>query len=227
MPEKNISDLSQQKQGTGKQLWLITYGSSSESITHDMLKQCGLEVEECYTTKWRESKYTLIRVHKANRPRKTGMQKVMGRIFQKFRVIETEIFGFDSVSSNSKAEHTSLEDHPGFKLMVQAANKTPTDLEWWIHKGVQDLTANRKGLLWRHIETTDAKSMTRFQLIQRVEMWKPVVMEVEELRSMNSMLTERVRELEQVVRDERAFNDTMLIQFATGGRPLQSQQPSV
>jgi hypothetical protein len=211
MHKNIISNLSQQKQGNGKQLWLITYGSSSESITHDMFKQCGLEVEECYTATWRESKYTLIKVHKANRPRKTGMQKIMCRMIQKFRVIETEIFGFDSVSYNSKAEQTSLEDHPGFKLIVQNANKTPvTDLERWIHKGVQDLAANRKGLLWRHIEITDAKSMTRSRLIQRVE-----------------MLTARVRELEQEVRDERAFNDTMLIQFASGNRPVQSQQPSM
>jgi FtsZ-binding cell division protein ZapB len=192
-----------------------------------MLKNCGLEVEECYTATWRESKYTLIRVHKAHRPRKTGMQKVMDRMLKKFRVIETEIFGFDSVSSNSKAEHTSLEDHPGFKLMVQKANKAPVDLEWWIHKGIQDLAANRKGLLWRHIKNTDAKSMTRLQLIQHVETWRPIVMEVEELRSMNSMLTERVRELEQAMRDERAFNDNMLIQFASGSHPLPPQQPSL
>jgi hypothetical protein len=190
-----------------------------------MLRQCGLEVEECYTATWRESKYTLIRVNKANRPRKTGMQKVMYQMLEKFRVIKSEIFGFDSMSSNSKADHTSLEDHPGFKLMVQKANMTPVDLEWWIHEGVQDLATNRKGLLWRHIETTDAKSMTRFQLIQRVEMWRPIVVEAEELRNMNSMLTERVRALEQEVRDERAFNDNMLIQFASGGCPLPPQPP--
>ena len=191
-----------------------------------MLKHCGLKVEECYTATWRESKYTLIRVHKAHRLRRSGMQKVMDQMLKKHRVIETEIFGFDSVSSNSKAEHASLEDHPGYKRMVQKANTKPIDLEWWIHKGAQDLAANRKGLLWRHIDSTDAKSMTRSQLIQRVEMWRPVVMEVEELKTTNSMLMEQVRELQQTVRHERAFNDSMLIQFASGVRPSPPQQPS-
>jgi hypothetical protein len=154
------------------------------------------------------------------------MQKVMDRMLTKYRVIETSIFGFNSVSFNSKAENASLEDHPGFKLMVQKANKTPVELEWWIHKGVQNLAANRKGLLWRHIDSTDAKKMTRTQLIQRVKNWRPIVTEAEELKSMNAMLIERVRELEQTVRDERAFNDNMLIQFASGNRPLPTQQPS-
>jgi ferritin-like protein len=152
------------------------------------------------------------------------MQKVMGQMLEMYRVVETEIFGFESVSSNSKEDHTSLEDHPGFKLMVQRVNKNPVDLEWWMRNGVQDLAANRKGLLWRHIETTDARSMTHSQLIQRVELWRPIVMEVEELRNMNHMLTERVRELEKAVRDERVFNHNMLIQFASGDHTTQPQQ---
>ena len=213
-----------QKQCTEKQLWLVTYGASSKSMTHEMLKQCGLEVDECYTATWRESKYTLIRVHRDHRLRRTGMQKVMGRMLESFGVVETEIFGFESVSSNSKEEHTSLEDHPGFKLMVQKVNKDPVELEWWMRNGAQDLAANRKGLLWRHIDATDARSMTHSQLIQRVEMWKPIVMEVEELRTMNTMLMERVRELEKAVRDERVFNDNMLMQFASGDRASQPQQ---
>jgi hypothetical protein len=227
MPENSIPNWYSQIPGSGKQLWLITYGSSSESITHEMLKGCGLKIEECYTATWRESKYTLIRMNQAHRLRRTGMQKVMDQLLKKHRVIETEIFGFDSVSSNSKADHTSLEDHPGYKLMVQKANSNPIDLEWWIRKGVKDLASNRKGLLWRHIDSTDAKDMTRTQLIQRVEKWKPVVKEIEELKTTNAMLMERVRELEQTVRDERTFNDNMLIQFANGARPLPSQQPSL
>jgi hypothetical protein len=229
-----IPDLSRHKQGTEKQLWLITYGASSESITHVMLNDCGLEVEECYTATWRESKYTLIRVHRDHRLRRTGMQKVMSQMVEKFRVIETEICGFDSVSTNSKEEQVSLEDHPGFKLMVQKANKDPVDMEWWIQKGVQVLAENRRGLLWRHIESTNARSMTYTQLITRVETWKPIVREVEELRTTNAMLMEHVRELEKTVRelektvrDERAFNDNMLIQFASGGRPSPNPPPSL
>jgi hypothetical protein len=192
-----------------------------------MLKHSGLKIQECYTATWRESKYTLIRMNQAHRLRRTGMKKVMEKLLKEHRVIETEIFGFDAVSSNSKAERTSLEDHPGYKLMVQKANSNPIELEWWINKGVKDLGSNRKGLLWRHIDSTDAKDMTRTQLIQRVEMWKPVVKEVEELKTTNAMLMERVRELEQAVRDEKTFNDNMLIQFANVARPLPSQEPSM
>lgn len=209
-----------QKMGSGKQIWLITYGSSCQSITHEMLLDCGLQVDECYTAVWRESKYTLVHIEKAGRLRKTAMDKIMSLMHATFQIVETEIFGFDSVSCNSKSDQTAfaLEEHPGFRILVDKVNKDPIELDWWMRCGVEDLYANRKGLLWKHIERTDASSMTRMQLIERVKKWAPLVQEVADLRQMNSILSDhnatlisRNRELAEAFRQERAFNHEILM----------------
>ena len=88
--------------------------------------------------------------------------------------------------------------------------------------GATNLCANRKGLLWKHIESTDAKNMTNAQLVERVQKWAPVVQESEELKQMNAMLSEhnaalivRVQELEESLRAERAFSHDLLMKQAS------------
>jgi hypothetical protein len=181
-----------------------------------MLRDCGLEVDECYTATWRESKYTLFHLQRQHRLRQSGMDKIMQQIHCRFNIVTTEIFGFDSVSSNSKSDQ--LIDHPGFKIMIEKVNAEPLDLEWWMGCGATNLCANRKGLLWKHIESTDAKNMTNAQLVERVQKWAPVVQASEELKQMNAMLSEhnaalivRVKELEESLRAERAFSHDLLM----------------
>jgi hypothetical protein len=105
------------------------------------------------------------------------MQKVMDQMLKKYRVIETEVFGFSSVSYNSKEDHTLLEEHPGFKLIIEVMNTNISKLEAWLHEG--DLTSNRKGLLWKYLQYTDPEKMTRLQLIKRIYEWEPIVKEHE------------------------------------------------
>jgi hypothetical protein len=199
-----------------KQIWLLTYGASCRSITHAMLLKCGLQVDECYTATWRESKYTLLHTERHHRLRKTGMDKVMQRLRREFQVVGTELFGFDSLSCNSRADG-GLEDHPGFRILVERVNQQPSDLEWWIADGADALHAYRRGLLWKHIESTDPAQMTRAQLVDRVRRWAPLVKEVEDLKSVNAFLNDHTvalgqqnRVLLESLREERAFVDEML-----------------
>jgi hypothetical protein len=145
------------------------------------------------------------------------MDKIMQKMQDRFQIMRSEIFGFDSVSSNSKTDQL-LEDHPGFRIMVQKVNKEPVDLEWWLGSEPADLFVNRKGLLWKHIESTDVSSMTNAQLVERVRKWAPVVKESEELKQTNVMLSEhnvalidRVCKLEEEVKAERAFSHDLLL----------------
>ena len=145
------------------------------------------------------------------------MDKIMQKMQDRFQIMKSEIFGFDSVSSNSKTGEL-LEDHPGFRIMVQKVNKEPVELEWWLGCEPADLFVNRKGLLWKHIESTDVSGMTNAQLMDRVRKWAPVVKESEELKQMNAMLSEhnaalidRVRKLEEEVQAERAFSHDLLM----------------
>ena len=187
-----------------------------------MLHEANMEVDECYTVTWRESKYTLLHVPRDHRLRRRTMKKVMRKLLEKYQILETEIFGFDSVSCNSRVKEaiSSLEDHPGFQLMVEKVNKDPENLEWWMRCETENLNTNRKGLLWKHIESTDAGSMTRAQLVQRVRKWAPMVAECALLKETNVMLGEsnqaliqHIHELEQTLRNERAFNDKTTMQL--------------
>jgi hypothetical protein len=149
------------------------------------------------------------------------MGKIMQKMHYRFQIMRSEIFGFDSVSSNSKTGEL-LEDHPGFRIMVQKVNTEPVDLEWWMGCEPADLFANRKGLLWKHIECTDVSHMTNAQLVDRFRKWAPVVKESEELTKLNVMLSgqnaaliDRVRELEEEVRAERAFSHDLLMKHVS------------
>ena len=206
-----------QKRDVERQIWLITYGSGCQSITHEMLLACGIEVDECYTATWRESKYTLIHSHKTFRLRRTALDKIMNQLLAKFQIVKTEIFGFDSVSCNSQADG-KLEDHPGFHIIVEKVNKEPVDLEWWMHCEPKDLYTNRKGLLWKHLARTDPSEMTHAQLVERVRKWAPVVREAAELKVTNTVLSDhnmtlvhRNRELAEALQEERRFSHELLM----------------
>jgi len=200
--------------GVDKQIWLLTYGSSCPSITHEMLLTCGLEVDQCYTATWRESKYTLLHTERRHRLRKTGMEKVMQRLLEEFKIVGTELFGFDSLSCNSRADG-GLEDHPGFRILVEQVNQDPVEIEWWLRDGA--LHTNRKGLLWKHLEVTDPSLMTRAQLVHRVRTWAPLADKVEDRQAVNTFLNDHIatltaqnNALAETLKDERAFVNELL-----------------
>ena len=47
-------------QESTKRNWLITYGASYPSITHELLDSSHIQADECYTLTQRDLKYTLI-----------------------------------------------------------------------------------------------------------------------------------------------------------------------
>jgi hypothetical protein len=174
---------SPQDPGVDKQIWLMTYGADCQSITHKMLSECGLEVDECYTVSWRESKYTLIHTQRCHRLRRTGMDKIMSKVQSLFQITGSGLFGFDSLSCNSRLDEAgafSLVVHPGFRYMVQELKKSPSRIEWWMTQG--DLKTNRKGMLWKYFDDTPPADMTREQLIKRVTAWGPIVKEHEQCK---------------------------------------------
>ena len=201
-----------------KQIWLITYGSGCQSITHEILSECGLIADECYTVTWRESKYTLLHLSKENRTRRTSIQKVMIKLHQGYGIIQIEIFGFDSTACNSKHTTDFIDMHPGFKQMIKMLNSPGEELEWWMANG--NINTNRKGLLWKYKETTTPTLMSRSQLIRHVIEWKPLADEHQELKNHIAVLTDRLHETENAHRaacaaydQERKFSDDLMKQM--------------
>ena len=162
-----------------------------------MLNSCGLVVEECYTTAWRESKYTLIRLDKSHSVRRASVVKIMQDLHDHHGIIGTEIFGFEMVSSNTQAGDDNLFDHPGFRLIVEAMNKDISRLESWLREG--EVLTNRKGLLWKHIEGTDPELMTKAQLMHRAK-------EYEALKKAHASVVAKLSSTEAAYREERKLN---------------------
>jgi len=189
-----------QKRDTEKQIWLLTYGSSCQSITHEMLLACNIEVDECYTVTWRESKYTLFHLSKNKRVRIAAINKTMLQLKEKYGVIEGGVYAFDSIACNTKnpEDDESLESHPGFKHITDVLNKKRDALEWWMQTG--DLVSNRKGLLWKHIEDTDVTTMTRTQLVKRAREW-------DQMKKENKTLKETIEFLQGQIQDIKREHD--------------------
>lgn len=164
-----------------------------------MLLPCGIEADECYTIAWRESKYTLIHLPKTKRVTIAVINKTMLRLKEEHGIIEGGLFGFDSIACNARGndDHSSLESHPGLKLMVETLNTKRENLEWWMASS--DLVSNRKGLLWKYIDDTDASSMTRTQLEKRVKEWGPLAKEYPGLKELATFLTNRLQETEKTM----------------------------
>ena len=178
-------------QESTKAIWLLTYASGSPDITHEMLYAHGITCMECYTITWRESKYTLIYLDKPHRVRNTALEKVMRKLEDYHEVKGSYITGYEMIESNHKKSQTieehpgfqrmvqilnknyighpgsqSIANHPGFQRMVQMANENISELSIWMESG--DIFTNRKGLLWKYLDCTPVKLMTRAQLEERV-----------------------------------------------------------
>jgi hypothetical protein len=131
-----------------------------------MLSSFGLNVDECYITAWRESKYSLIHFSRDMRVRRSTIDKAMQRMKDMHGIVGVEIFGFDHVACNWRAKCEQLDQHPGFKLMVKNLN-SKKDIHIWIEKG--EVRSYRKGVLWKYLEGIDPEQMTRCQLVKEVK----------------------------------------------------------
>jgi hypothetical protein len=166
-----------------------------------MLIDQNVKVDECYTAVWRESKYTLIHCTKVDRITMQALKLAMDSL-QKLHGISLNatILSYEALSSNDSHTGESLEIHPGFKKIVHLLNTQSEDLKWWIAGG-NNIHNHRKGMLWKYIETTDPIKMTHGQLVTKVNSWKPIVEESENMKSMlevlNPMLQAKEEEAQQ------------------------------
>lgn len=194
-----------------KHVWLITYTVCSPDITAEMLLEAGVECNECYTLSWRESKYTLIHLSKTARVRSTLLQKTMKALETSHNIKQSEIVGFDSLSSNTKDSHT-IKEHPGFMRMIQIANEKPEDLRAWLKEGT--ITTNNKGILFKYIEAADQTQMTRGQLIEKITKQEAKIKKLEEYKAEVEILRSTLTVREREILETRQYNTQLVDQLA-------------
>jgi hypothetical protein len=148
----------------------------------------------------------LIKLKRESRIRHNAFINIMQGMKDDHGILGSELFGFDVISCNSVTDNESLTEHPGFKIIVDIMNKSIFKLEIWMKEG--DLITNRKGLLWKYVQSTAPAEMTRSQLIRQVEEWKPVIKEYEELKQVHSLLLTKHSEVESAYQNMLACYET-------------------
>jgi hypothetical protein len=120
------------KQPSAKSTWLLTYGASGPSITHELLRAItDLAVDECYTASDRANKHTII--HLSRKVRQTGMQKAMRAVAASVGIELTTVFGYENI--NSTHGSVKVKEHVLFRWIVRAHKEMREDFEHWVAPG--------------------------------------------------------------------------------------------
>jgi BMFP domain-containing protein YqiC len=109
--------MSKRKRESPKRVWMLTYCPAGTYITFEMLKQHGLVADECHSTADQVMNYTFI--HLTRRVRQTGIQAFLETVNQSHGIVLNEIFGYDPISSGSRAEDgPKIQDHVVFRMLL-------------------------------------------------------------------------------------------------------------
>ena len=143
-----------------KKIFLITYGASSPNLTHAVLRNESIIVDECYTLEQRDLKYTLI--HVPSRIRVENMLSRLENMKETNALILQEITGYQAVTGFYGITD-ELEEHPGFKLIIQNFDK----LHSWLRD--EDIHTSTKSLLWQFKQEKNPSTMSRGQLLKYIK----------------------------------------------------------
>jgi hypothetical protein len=130
----------------------------------------------------------------------------MGKMLSNHGIKGSVIHGYDTLSSNTK-EDNELMDHPGFKRIVQQLNENKDELRIWMREG--DVMTYKSGVLWNFIENRDPTTMSKSQLIQKVQQQSELKTQHKTLKdayeALQSAYTAQSRELTQEKRQSHQF----------------------
>lgn len=194
-----------------KYLWLITYTVCSPDITPEILHSHGIKCDQCYSISWRESKYTLIHLGKDDAVRCHTLKKALINLQANDGIQSSSLVGFDTLESNGKADHP-IEDHPGFKRMIETINHKPDEIRMWLQQGT--VQTNRKCILRKYMESIPPKEMTHAQLVSKVLKWTPIIQSTATLQTeidvLRTTLSIREKEINDVKEhNSKLFNDLL------------------
>jgi hypothetical protein len=119
----------------------------------------------------------------------SGLRSILTKTRIDHKIIPSAIDGYDTLASTVKEDSSaSMEEHPGFKRMIQLLNEEIHEIRSWMQSGT--ITTNISGVLWVHISSIDLNSLSKGQLVKRVQKWESIGSELERLKNMNAMLGE-------------------------------------
>ena len=198
-----------------KATWILTYGASGPYITPQMLLELGqIKADECHSTKDRVMNFTYI--HLTQRVRQSSIERFMARANEAHGIVKNEIFGYDSIASNSRQRNDiPIEEHAGFQMLVRHFNaKNPAFQPWTDGEPILKRGRILKAAEVDHSRPSTLGGKTKTQLIAYAESLEKKLKEADEqgheilaqynalsnerssLRVENALLKRKIQELE-------------------------------
>jgi hypothetical protein len=103
--------------GGGKVSFFLTFQLTSPRLTYQMMESINFSVDEIVTS--RDTALTYVYIHLQRKVRTEELENAIMTLAITHGVTGSNIFGYDTVNGNSVGSSDFIEDHPGFKTLVQ------------------------------------------------------------------------------------------------------------
>jgi hypothetical protein len=120
----------------GKVSFFLTFQLSSPRLTSEMMISIGFNVNEIVSTC--DNALTFTYIHLQRKARKDELHRAMRKLTSTHGVSGSNIFGYDSIDSNSLGSSELIDDHPGFKTLVQHQAQGNSNFHRWTADGYSD-----------------------------------------------------------------------------------------
>ncbi len=119
--------------GGGKVSFFLTFQLDSPRLTSEMMDSINFGVNEIVTSCDAALMYTYI--HLLNKARSDELGRAIQTLATSHGVKGSHIFGYDSINSTSVERSELIEDHPGFKMLVQHEANGNEHFHRWTARG--------------------------------------------------------------------------------------------
>jgi hypothetical protein len=122
--------------GGGKVSFFLTLQLSSPQLTCEMMESIGFNVDEIVSTC--DNALMYVYVHLQRKTRKDELSRAFSTLAASHGISGSNIFGYDTIDSSTFGSSDLIEDHPGFKMLVQHQAQGNENFHRWTADGYAD-----------------------------------------------------------------------------------------
>ena len=124
----------------GKSAYFLTFQFLSPRLTHQMMISADLEVDEIVSTFDSIGALQYAYVHFPHRTTEQELAKALETLESSESIKGSNIYGYSPIDSSSLNSSELIEDHPGFRILVQHDERKNTQFNRWAN--VDNLSSN-------------------------------------------------------------------------------------
>lgn len=119
----------------GKVSFVFTLHHNSARLTPEIMASINMHVNEITMT--RDNAFMYVYIHLQRQTRKAELERAM-KDLASHGIMGTNIFGYNEVDGTSRGSYEFLEDHPGFRTLVQHQADGNTNFHRWTAEDYAD-----------------------------------------------------------------------------------------